>query len=228
MIRPALTSFLIFVVLGFAPLASAQDIGIDVYKAALLDLNRSPITQNPTFSTGRDVLSRRLLDKNQKTIGKIEDIILSPDGRFQTIEANINTGGFRENVSFDVQSYVVDPTISSFTVAMDKAQINDNMPQFLAGIETAAGEEAPLTLNQLRGANILDPKKNSIAKVQDALVRDNANQVEALLIKVSLGKNRGTTMAIPYEAAEVISNGPRVDLVLVEEQALAITSLAPR
>ena len=223
-----LISFLLIIGFLSSPVR-AEAIPLEVYKAAMLDLNRSPVTQNPVFSVGKEVLNRRILDKNQRAIGKITDIVLLSDGSFQTLEANINTGGFREDVSFDMKSYIIDPTTSSFTVAMDKSQINNNMATLLSGIETTAGEDAaPITLNRLRGANIFDSQGYIIAKVEDALIRDNINKVEGLLIKVSSGKNRGTTIAVPYEASDIIQKGSRVDLVVTQDQAQVITSLSTR
>lgn len=219
----------VILVTGFLSLpVRAETVSPETYKAAMLALNSSPITQNPVFSSGKEVLNRRLLDKNQRAIGKITNITLLSDGSFKAIEANINTGGFREDVSFDMESYIIDPTTTSFTVAMDKSQINNNMAALLAGIETAAGDDAatPVTLNSLRGANILGPGGQLIAKVEDALIRENIDKVEGLLIKVSSGKNRGATIAIPYEASEVIQKGSRVDLVVTQDQAQIITSLS--
>lgn len=224
--RLALIASLLTISFFISDRSSATEVTPEAYKAALLALNKSPVTQNPDYSLGRQVVRRRLLDKNNRAIGKINDIILLPDGKFKSIEASITTAGFRENVGFNVESYVIDPTDSSFTIAMDKAQINQNMAQLMSDIETSSGPDAPLTLNSLRGANIVDPKGVAIAKIEDAVVNDKQGLVQALLVRMSAGKNRGSVMAIPYEAAEVRGSGSRIDLVLRDDQVLAVTSLS--
>ena len=226
MLKIALILSLTLTSFWFSSSASADEVTPEAYKAALLELNRNPVTQNPDYSLGRQVVKRRLLDKNNRAIGKINDIILMPNGKFKSIEANITTAGFREDVGFNVESYVTDPTDSSFTIAMDKTQINQNMAQLMADIETSSGPDAPLTLNSLRGANIVDPKGMAIAKIEDAVVIDKQGLVQALLVRMSAGKNRGSVMAIPYEAAEVRRSGARTDFVLREDQVMSVMSLS--
>lgn len=207
-------------------MAHAQAMTNDVYTATVLDLNRINPAQNPSYDLGRHVLERRMLDKNLRTIGDVDDIALAPDGKFQSIVSTINTTGFREEVSFNVESYVVEPTPNTFTIAMDKNQIKESMPQLLSGIETAAGEEGPLMLSSFPGAPIYKSDRTMVAKVKDTLVSTDDNKLVALLITVTSGPNRGRTIAVPYEAALVAKTGATAELNVTDEQANIISTMA--
>ncbi len=206
----------------------AEGMSQQAYTAALLELNRTKASQNPAFTLGKDVMDRRILDKNQRTMGRVEDIILAPNGEFQTIVAKIDTSGFRETVSFDVASYIVNPMPGSFTVAMDKNQIKQNMPALMAQIETAAGEDAPLTVNTLRNGSVSKEDGTPVAKVQDVMVDNKSNQILALLVTILAGSNRGASIAIPYEASSASVEQGRANLTVTDEQAKIITSMATR
>lgn len=198
----------------------------EAYTAALLDLNRTKASQRK-FAEGEDILKRRLLDKNNRTIGRIDDVAIGPDGKLQTIMADMS-GGFSQTMAFNVQSYVVDPTPDTFTIALDKDQIQQNQAQLLAQVETAAGEAPVATLRNLRGSDVRDTSGRLVGQVRDVLIDDISQQTAALLTAVQIGNNRGATIAIPYDPTAIAANGNKITVNVTPEQADTIASLPRR
>lgn len=206
--------------------AWAEGMADQDYTKVLLDLNRIRAGQNPALSLGHNQLNARILDKNQRTIGKVEDIIVAPDGSFQTLTTNIETSGFREEVAFDVKSYVVTPTPDTFTVSLDKAQLKQNAAKLIA----AAGlhDDALFSIRSLQGAEIHKTDGVLVARVKDVLIDNRKLQIVSLLVVTMTGDNRGAALAIPYEAEQAVHNGAHAALTVTDAQAAIIVSMATK
>ncbi|PZP54720.1 MAG: hypothetical protein DI586_09040 [Micavibrio aeruginosavorus] len=225
MLRIAILGFLML--LFVSPLR-AEGMADQAYTATLLELNRVKPGQNPDLILGKNQLNGRILDKNQRTIGKVRDILVAPNGKFETVLTKIDVSGFREEVAFDVASYVTEPTPDTFTVALDKDQLKQNMPKLMAATNTAAGSSSSLTISSLQNGTIYKPDGTVIAKVKDVLIDTRNMQISSLVVKLSSGNNRGAEIAIPYEAAAAKLNGNKVDLTVTDAQAEVIASMAKR
>lgn len=196
------------------------------YTATMLDLNKTKASQR-RFAQGTDILKRRLLDKNNTTIGKVTDVLIGPDATLQTIQAEVDTG-FREEMSFNVKSFITNPTPDTYTIGLDKKQIKQNQDELLAQVETAAGEDAPVSLHGLIGSNIEKEDRAIIGKVTDALIDDKTGIVSALVVTVQIGNNRGASIAIPYDPTTVSVEGGKPQVVVTNQQAQIIASLPTR
>ena len=220
---------LVLLILILTPvIAHAEGMAKDAYTATILDLNRVKPKQNPLFTPGSQILSARILDKNQRTIGKVENIILTPEGNFQTLLTTIDATGFRQQAAFDVGAYVTEPTPDSFTVAMDKTQIKQNAQEFISALPPAAGENGPFTLKSLQNGTIEKADGAVIARVTNALVSVKSSQVAALLVTISTGDHRGSELAIPYEAVSAKLIGSKAVLRVTDEQADIIQTMATK
>ncbi len=217
-----MTRYLVFVLLGLllvSPAFAAEPPQKENYTATLLALNRTRPAQNPNFAMGKEILNRRLIDKNQRTLGKVEDIILNSDGKFASITTTVDTSGFRQEIGFDVASYIVDPTRDTFMVNMDKAQIKASLPKLLAEIETSAGDSAPITIDSLRKGEVRRADRSIVAQISDVMVNDRTKQVEALLVVIANGAHRGSTIAIPYEAWSLKREGDKAIVTVGNAEA---------
>lgn len=206
----------------------AEGMADQTYTASLLELNRIKPGQNPELILGKIQLNARIVDKNQRTIGKVADIIVAPDGKFQTILTRIDVSGFREEVAFDVASYVTEPTPDTFTVSLDKDQLKQNMTKLMAATASAAGSSGPLTVGTLQNGTIYKNDGSVIANVKDVLIDNRNMRIASLLVTLTSGNNRGAEIAIPYEAAAAKLNGNKVDLTVTDAQADVIASMATR
>ena len=209
-------------------LAKAEGMAQDAYTATLLELNRIRPDQNPAYTPGKQQVNARILDKKLSTIGKVEDIVVAPNGKYETILANINATGFREDIALDVVSYVTKPTPDTFTVSLDKDQLKQNMSQLMAATNTASGESGPFTMKSLQNAEVIKQDGTPIAKVKDVLVDNKAMQIVSLLVTINSGSTRGKTIAIPYEAANARLENGKAILTVTDAQASTMQSMATR
>lgn len=220
----------IILLLGIVSIGTVRAEGMadTAYTSVLLELNRVRPDQNPALITGKKQLNARIIDKNQRTIGKVEDIVVAPNGKFETIMTRIDISGFRERVGFDVTSYIVAPTPGTFTVSLDKTQLKQNLPQLMASLNTASGESGPFTISSLQNGSLYKQDGNPIAKVKDVLIDNKSLQIVSLLVTMSSGTNRGGTIAVPYEAASAKLEGSRAVLTVTDAQAQIMSSMATK
>ena len=196
------------------------------YTAKILELNRIRPGHNPAFTLGKDKLTARILDKNQITLGKVEDIVLTPDGKFQTLLTTVEITGFREKIAFDVAGYVVDPTPDTFTINMQKKQVQQSMEKLKAEAILPYNPYGPFNLTSLQNAFIYRPDGSLLAKAKDVIINDHIGQIVALLVIMADGDHRGATLAIPFEAAAAKHVRSNAALTLSAEQTQIIQSMA--
>ena len=208
--------------------AHAEGMADSTYTSTLLELNRIRPDQNPGLKSGAAQLEARLLDKNQRTLGRVEDIIVTPEGKFKDIITRIDTAGFREKVAFDVESYVTTPTPDTFTVSLDKTQIKQNIAKLRAAARIELTENGPFSVVSLRNGLIYKVDGSQIAKVKDVLIDGKKLKIVSLLLTITFGDKRDATIAVPYEAAMARLQGSRAILTVTDAQAEVISSMATR
>lgn len=211
-----------------APVTATQQ-DIQGYTSRLLVLNQISPKQNPQYKRGTKALSYRLIDQNRRGLGEITDITIGEGGKLLAIEADVMASGFDQSMSFDVTSYNVSPESDAYTVTLTRKQVQNNIPQFLAGIETAAGERAgqPITVKSLVGGRVQTDKGNQIALVNDVLIDEKKRAAVALILTLIGGGGR-TTVAIPYADAKIDRVGSKATVELSEEQAQIVRNFAKK
>ncbi len=206
----------------------AEGMQDQAYMAKLLELNKIRPEQSPNFVLGDTQLKGRVIDKNQRTMGRVNNIIVGPDGKYQTILTRTEESGFREEVAIDVATYISNQTPNTFTVSLDRDQLKNNMARLLAATSTAAGEDSPLTIANLQRGTIYKTGRKPVAGVSDVLVDAKNMQIVALIVKMTSGQNQRDPIAIPYEAMSVKRNGDKLELTITDAQADMIASMATR
>lgn len=220
-------SLIVLTVLCFAapalaePAAGPAPVSQQDYISQVLDLNRVPPQQNPLYMMGNKVLAYRLLDRNRRALGKMQDITLGADGSLQSIQVHMIAPGFNEELSFDIKAYNATPESDAYVVSLSRDQVEQNLPDLLAGIETAAGESQPITVQSLVGARVQTDRGRQIATVQDVVIDDDRKVAVALLLTM-LGGNQ--TVAVPYKTSRIERRGPKATVELSEAQAKVASS----
>jgi sporulation protein YlmC with PRC-barrel domain len=215
-----------------APSVSApatSGVSIQDYTSRVLALNQVSPAQNPQYRRGTKALSNRLIDQNRRGLGSITDITIGEGGKLLSIEASVMASGFNESMTFDVASYNVNAESDAYTVTLTRKQVQRNTAQFLAGIETAAGDEVmqPITVKSLVGGRVQTNKGNQIAVVNDVLIDEKRKAAVALLLTLMSGSGR-TTIAVPYADAKIERVGNKATVELTEDQARIISQFAKK
>ncbi len=208
-----------------APAAS----GIEDYTSRLLMLNQLPPRQNPAFKLGTRALNHRLIDQNRRGLGKVTDITIGQGGRLTSSQADIIATGFDQNLTFDVTAYNVTSESDVYSVTLTREQVQDNIPEFLAGIETAAGDDPAesVTLTSLVGARVQTSQGNQIAIVEDVLIEEKRKMAVALLLTLMGGSGK-STVAIPYSDARIGRVGSKATVEITEEQSRVVRAFAKK
>lgn len=206
-----------------------DEAGLQEFTSRVLSLNQISPLQNPQYKRGTKALSYRLIDQNRRGLGEITDITIGEDGKIRSIEADVMATGFRENLSFDVTAYNANAESDAYTVTLTRSQVQKNLPQFLAGIETAAGEKAgqPITVKSLVGGRVQTNKGTQVAIVNDVLIDEKRKAAVALLLTLMGGTGRAT-IAVPYGDAKIERVGNKATIELSEEQARVLTNFAKK
>ena len=207
-----------------APAASIEE-----YTSRLLGLNQITPRQNPQYKLGSTALNHRLLDQNRRGLGEVTDITLGEGGSLKSIEADVMATGFDQTLVFDVVAYNVTSDSDAFSVTMTRDQVQDNLPDLMAQMDTAAGEDGgqPITVKSLIGARVQTSKGTQIAVVDDVLIQEQRKVAAALLITLMGGAGR-TTVAVPYMDAKIDRRGSKATVEVSEEQARVISNYAKK
>lgn len=213
-----------------APVADAPAVPtatIEEYTSRVLALNQISPKQNPQYRLGTKVLSHRLIDQNRRGLGDVTDITLGAGGNLKSIEADIIATGFDQNLSFDVIAYNVSPESDAYSVTLTRDQIENNIPEFMANIATAAGDTVnqPITVKSLIGGRVQTNKGDQVAVVNDVLIDEKRKTAVALLLTLMGGSGR-TTIAVPYADARIERLGSKATIELSEEQARVVNNFA--
>lgn len=200
---------------------------IEEYTSRVLALNQISPKQNPQYQLGTKVLSRRLIDQNRRGLGDVTDIALGAGGALKSVEANVVATGFDQDLSFDVTAYNVNPESDAYSVTLTRDQIENNIPEFMANIATAAGDTVnqPITVKSLIGGRVQTNKGNQVAVVNDVLIDEKRKAAVALLLTLMGGSGR-TTIAVPYADAKIERLGSKSTIELSEEQARVVNNFA--
>lgn len=197
------------------------------YTAQILKLNQIPPAQNPQYSMGSKVSSFRLLDSNRRALGKINDITLGADGSMQSVQADVLSTGFDQELSFGVVAHNVTPESDAYSVTLTRDQVEENLPEFLAATESAAGEDgtAPVTVQSLIGARVQTGRGSQVAMVDDVVIDDQQKMAVALLLTL-MGGTGHATIAVPYRDAKITRNGQKATVEISDEQAKIVSNYA--
>lgn len=198
------------------------------YTSRVLMLNQISPRQNPQYKLGTSALNHRLLDQNRRSLGEVTDITLGEAGQMKSIEADVMATGFDQTLVFDVVAYNVTSDSDAFSVTMTRDQVQDNLPDLMAQMDTAAGEgDQPISVKSLIGARVQTSRGTQVAVVDDVLIQEQRKVAAALLLTLMGGSGR-TTIAVPYVDAKISRTGNKATVELSEEQARVIGSYAKK
>jgi sporulation protein YlmC with PRC-barrel domain len=147
------------------------------------------------------VMDRRVLDKNKRTLGRVQDVLINEDGQIQSLVTHMNLAGLRDTIDIPYAGNVVDPTSDTFTLLFGRDEFEDRMAQILADTAPAAGAdgEQAFSLRALSGAVIENDKGDRVGRLDTILFDDQKGRAEALIINLY---DSGRA-AVPFEMVSI-------------------------
>lgn len=210
----------------YAPLSLMAQ-SIDPYLNTLNQYNRIKPLQNPLWKRSSKVLKGKITDNSNRVIGKIEDILVSPEGAIESIKGDLNRLRISSDVPLNVVELNMSPNSNGYSTSFDNSQVADLIPQILAGVATASGDEdSVFSVDRLVGSDVKSRDGRRLGKIQEVMFSDTGSSVEALIIRVRYGTVGGESVAIPFPDATYKKNGKRVEALIPDNRADSIIAFA--
>ena len=114
----------------------------------------------------------------------------------------------------------------SYVLNIDDNQIEELFPVLLNNIDTAAGNEDVFSMQKLRGASIKTDKGKKFGEVKDILFSNGGSRAMTLYVEMNYKSARGESLAIPFNVADLSSNGRTVELIITEDEAETILNFS--
>ena len=170
--------------------------------------NRYRPEQSAKHVPSKDILAGRILDRTNRVIGEVRDVILDRNGNIAMLNVDFN------RMNLGVESLVINynqmgtrPATNGYKIGRTDDQIAGMLPDLLAATETASGNNAQIfSLRKIVGKKIYNHKGKKLGKIERVLFDSTGARAELLFIKMDQKSIRGKKMAIPFTSASYKKN----------------------
>lgn len=215
-----------FVLICLCLILAAAPAAAQSYSEALESiaaLNRVKPLQNPQMQTSKEILSRRVLDRTNKVIGRVEGALVGQTGGLDFLNVTFDRLQMTTPVYLDFRKLEIGAVTSGYVLGFKSDQIANLYPQMLADIESAAGDESVFDVKMLQNAIVRDESGRQMGQVGSVLFNKEGKRVEALYIDLKLGLLRGKSVAIPFTMAQYDPDRFKIDVTVSKNVADAMT-----
>ena len=193
----------------------------------LSDLNRINPLQNPEFDRADKVLKRKIIDRKNKVVGRVQDVVINKNGTIASIKTDFDRLRLGDDLYLNYRTMNISTRSNGFTLGMDANEIEDFYPQLLANIDTASGDgEDTFAVSKLMGAILYAQDGRKIGKVKNILFGNNGGIVRAVYAELSYGVRRGKKIAIPLRNANFSTKNGRAIGTIDDNFADAVLAVA--
>ena len=190
-------------------------------------LNRQKPLQNPRFQRADQVLKNRILDRSNRVVGEVNDILLTSNGDISTLNVELDRLRVRGDVFLGYSQMRMRSVTRAYTLNIDDDQLKDLVPSLLNNIETASGNGSDVfSLRKLDGARLVAEDGRRLGKIENVLFSDNAGRAQALYVDLNYRSVRGEKIAIPFSTPRYVAKPRSFDVVLKNDEADAILEYA--
>ncbi len=216
------TSIAVFLACAFPAMAAGPyNPKIEV----LAEMNRVPPLQNPGWSKADEILGRKVIDRKNKVVGTVNDVVLNENGNIAALNVSFDRLRLGAPVYIGYGVLNIKPVTNGYAMTFDDDKIAEIYPSLLAGTETAAGGEDTVSLKSLRGMEVWSQDGRRIGLADDILFGGNGNRADALYVTMQSGTLRGA-MAIPFGQAHMEEIGQTRRMGIADDLADAMIALA--
>ncbi len=190
-------------------------------------VNRMAPLQNPKYDRSEEILGRRVLDRKNKVVGDLRDVLLSPNGSIAFLDVNFDRIRLAQPVLVNYSGFSIEPVTNGYAMTFDAAEIEGVYPQMLAEIQTAAGEGAEIySLKKLQGLTVKTESGRAIGRIDDVLFTGNGKRAEAFYVGLTAGTLRGRSVAVPFGEVNLANASSAREALVSDETADALIGIA--
>ena len=193
------------------------------------DLNQIKPLQNPAWQRSADVLKSRILDRKNKVVGDLEDIIVGQQGVVDSLKVDLNRLQLGTEVYLNYNNMNIRSAERAYITNFDDDRIEEIYPELLANIESASGgDNGLISIKNLNNADVEAEDGRRLGKVEEIMFDINSgNRAEALIIRVRASGIRGTSVAVPFYMPRYdVESATRYNVVVSNAEADAILDVA--
>jgi sporulation protein YlmC with PRC-barrel domain len=193
----------------------------------ITEANRIQPLQNPGLTKSADVLDRRLLDRTNKVVGVVQDVVVQANGSIAALNVDFDRLRLGAPVFVNYNDMSIRPGSDSYIVGFADDEIETLYPTLLANVETAAGEGTDIfSVKQVLGTSVKAADGRDIGVVQDILFGAEGGNAEAIYINLKTGLIRGKAVAVPFTMADLSTAASEKKITIGNEQADALLKFA--
>lgn len=216
-----------FVFFGYFP-ACAQESYSSVLDT-LTELNRIAPLQNPQFDSAEELLSRRILDRKNKTVGEIRNIVVNENGSISSLGVEFDRLRLSADIFLNYRETVDRPASQGYILRFDADTLEDRFAELLAATEKAAGRSDVISVRDMIDSGVKASDTNeTIGRVSDVLFSNDGEVASALYIEMTKGMLRGKYVAIPFNMVTWKQEQAKIKktAILSANEAQALIALA--
>jgi sporulation protein YlmC with PRC-barrel domain len=192
----------------------------------IIAVNRMAPLQNPKYDRSEEILGRRMLDRKNKVVGDIEDVVLNEYGGIAFLDVKFDRIRLPRAVFVNYTGFDIQPVTNGYAMTFEASEIEGAYPQMLADIATAAGDEDTYSLKKLRGVSVKTSSGRIIGQVDDILFGGNGERAEAFYIGLTVGTLRGRSVAVPFGEVNLAKVASAREVTISDETADTLIDIA--
>ncbi len=173
----------------------------------LFELNERDILQNRDYQTSKDVIGKRVIDRKNKVIGKVDGVVINRGGNISSFIIDFDRLNLGQPVPLSFSNAEIDPKNRGYILDLTAASIEELYPTLLSQVETASGDgNNQINLKNLIGAQVRSSSKDRLGVVEDVIFSGNGSRVEAIYMKLTYRTLRNEMLAVPIRNLEFREN----------------------
>jgi hypothetical protein len=187
--------------------ALAQGV-IDKETQIISELNRFQPLQNPRYEQSEETLTRKLLDRKNKVIGNVNDVIVSRVGTVVMLEANFSRLQLSTPVYLNYSDLKIEPRTRGYILGFDEKEVAGFYPNLLAQTQTASGDDNEnLSIRRIEKVDVNAADGRIIGHTGSILFSADGQRAEAVYVSLTTGILRGEGVAVPFPLVTFAENG---------------------
>ncbi len=182
----------------------------------LAELNRYPPLRSSAFDLTGEVIGRKIVDRKNKVIGSVSDIIIDSNGSIQSYQVKFDRLNMTESVNLNARELKSADFAKRYSIDIEGSELESLFPQLLAGMETASGEAGLYSVNRIRGAEVLSGDGRRLGKVENILFDSGGTRARGLYVDFTVTGISGKSAAVPFRMVKYENQNGKVSVIVGE------------
>lgn len=203
------------------------------FKTTMEDYNNLKPLQNPRYERSSKILKRRIIDRKNKAVGNVEDIIFDKrNGRVKTLYVDFDRLNLKQSVYLNYDRLDVESVSTGYRVNFEKDEIKTLYPALLSDIETASpgdiNDSPVISLEKVLGSDLVSSDGKILGNVEDVLFNDKGKYVRSIYLNIDYKTIHNKGIAIPLSVLSFEEEFGKIRAVIDEIYVETILDMAKR